>query len=375
MANTLTPLVPSLISSFQATTREHLGFVGAVNTDFDDKGASIGDTVKIPIAGTATVSDMTPAVTIPTPADSTLTNLTFSYTKQRKTSFFLTGEEERQMMEHGAGFKSHEVEEAIRALTNEIEVDVAAAARLASRAAGTAGTTPFASNTSAASAALRILNQNGAPMSNRQMVVGDAELANLQGLSVLQRVNESGGAATLREGMIGRLLGADVRYSHAVTNHTKGTGSGYLVNDASLAIGDTVIAADTGSGTILAGDIVTFAGDTDNQYVVTSALSGGSFTIGAPGLKVAIADNAAITVVANSVQNCVFDRNAIALSVRPFDLPSDDLAVQRLLVTDPFSGLTFTFAKYLGYLQAHWEVSAVWGVKNVKEANTAILLG
>lgn len=76
---------------------------------------------------------------------------------------------------------------------------------------------------------------------------------------------------------------------------TPGTGSGYLVNNgAGYAIGATTIAADVGSGTILVGDRVRFAGHT-TVYKVSAALSAGSFTIEA-GLTAAIVDNAAITV-------------------------------------------------------------------------------
>ncbi len=75
---------------------------------------------------------------------------------------------------------------------------------------------------------------------------------------------------------------------------TPGTGASYLVNDASLSIGDTVIACDTGTGTILIGDKVTLAGDS-KAYTVSVALSGGSFTI-SEALEQNIADNAAITV-------------------------------------------------------------------------------
>lgn len=79
---------------------------------------------------------------------------------------------------------------------------------------------------------------------------------------------------------------------------TKGTGTSYLLNDASAAIGDTVIPVDGGSGTIIIGDYITIAGHTKG-YEVTVALTGGNLTIASPGLAFAHADNAAVTVQPN----------------------------------------------------------------------------
>lgn len=83
-----------------------------------------------------------------------------------------------------------------------------------------------------------------------------------------------------------------------------GTGTGYLVNLlAGYAIGDTSIAVNTGAGTILAGDIIQFTGDT-NKYIVVSTTGGGTVTnvvIAAPGLRQTLADDVALTVATYNV--------------------------------------------------------------------------
>jgi hypothetical protein len=71
---------------------------------------------------------------------------------------------------------------------------------------------------------------------------------------------------------------------------------GYLSNGA-FAIGDTTISVDTGTGTILAGEVITFAGDSI-EYLVARALASNVVTIASPGLRAAVADNTAITVQA-----------------------------------------------------------------------------
>jgi hypothetical protein len=149
----------------------------------------------------------------------------------------------------------------------------------------------------------------------------------------------------LRQGTLSNLVGFMLKESAQVATHTKGTGASYLVNSAALAIGSTVIPADTGSGTIVAGDVVTFAGDT-NKYVVVSALSGGSFTIGAPGLRTAVADNSAITVGNNYAPNIALHKSAIELVIRPPALPPAEAAVDVLDVTDPLTGVTIQLALY-----------------------------
>jgi len=92
------------------------------------------------------------------------------------------------------------------------------------------------------------------------------------------------------------------RVTSTITERTPGTASSastkYLVNNSGgYTTGDTTIAVDTGSGTILAGDMVQFGTtETLDTYRVKTALSGGSFTIHAPGLRASVADNATVYV-------------------------------------------------------------------------------
>jgi hypothetical protein len=173
----------------------------------------------------------------------------------------------------------------------------------------------------------------------------------------------------------------DVRESGQIKTHTKGTGASATTNTAGYAVGATVITlASAGTGTVVAGDLVTFAGDT-NKYVVasgdTDVSNGGTITLAAPGLRQAIGTSAtAITVVGNSARNMAFHRSSLVLAARAPALPEEgDMADDRMLITDPRSGLTFEVSLYKQYRQVRYELALAWGVKNIKPAHTALLLG
>jgi hypothetical protein len=223
----------------------------------------------------------------------------------------------------------------------------------------------------------QILDDNGSPQSDLHLILGSAAMANIRGKQAsLFKVNEAGSEQLLRRGTIGDLEGFMVGYSGQAPQVTKGTGSGYLVNNAAgYAVGDTAIVVDTGTGTILAGDVITFEDDT-NKYVVASALSGGTVTIAKPGLRQALADNKTVTVAANHRANAAFHRSAVQLVARlPAMPPGGDSADDAITIVDPVTGLPFEIAVYRQYLQVVYHVRLAWGVKSIKSAHIATLLG
>jgi hypothetical protein len=377
VANTITDLIPDLYNALDVVSRELVGIIPAVTSDMTFERAAVGQTVRSPVAPAATAGDITPGVTPPDDGDQTIGNVNMTITKARRVPVRWNGEQSLGLDNNGPGRSAimvNQFAQAMRTLCNEVEADLAALHVASSRAYGTAGTTPFgtAGDFSDASNVLKILKDNG-NAADAQLVIDTTAGAKLLGLQ--SRYDIAGDTTMQNQGVIVNKAGLQLRESAAIVTNTKGTGASYLVNDASLSAGDTVIAADGGTGTILAGDVVTFAGDT-NKYVVASALSGGSFTIAAPGLRQDIADNAAITLVANAARNMAFARSAIALAARAPALPSEgDLATDRQIISDPRSGLSFEVSKYMQYRQVQYEVALAWGVKAVKPEHMALLLG
>jgi hypothetical protein len=388
MSNTLTGLIPNLYEALDTLSHELIGFIPAVRTDTQVARAAKGQVVVSAVAPPSLAADITPGVTAPNDGDQVIGNMQLTINKSRYVPIRWNGEEQRGLDNNGAGSRSimtDQFAEAFRTLVNEVETDIAAAAyKAASRAYGTPGTAPFgtAGDLSDAAQLAMILDDNGAPISNRQMVLGSAAMANIRGKqSVLFKVNESGTDDLLRKGIIGELEGFYLHNSPGVKPVVKGSGTGYLVNNgAGYAIGATAITVDTGSGTILAGDSITFAGDT-NKYVVVSALAANVVTIGAPGLRAAVADNTAITVGNSFTPNLGFAKNALVLATRIPAVPVDasgnamDMADDRTIVTDPYSGISFEVALYRQYRQIKYEIGLAWGTGAVKQEHIAVLLG
>lgn len=384
MANTITNLIPDLYNALDVVSRELVGLIPAVSSDMTYERAAVGQTVRSPVAPAATAGDITPGVTPPDDGDQTIGNVSMSITKARRVPVRWNGEQSLGLDNNGPGRSRIMVDQfaqAMRTLTNEVEADLAAQHIYASRAFGTAGTTPFgtAGDFTDATNALKILKDNGAPQSDLHLIIDTSAGAKLLGLQ--SRYDIAGDTTMQNQGIIVNKAGWDIRESAAIVTSTAGTGASATTNNAGYAVGATTLTlASAGTGTFVAGDVVTFAGDTNKYLVVTGdadVSNGGTIVIAAPGLRVAMsAATKAITIVAAAARNMAFARNAIALATRAPVLPSEgDLAVDRQIITDPRSGLSFEVSQYMQYRQVQYEIALAWGVKTVKPEHLALLLG
>ncbi|CAH2606424.1 P22 coat-protein 5 family protein (plasmid) [Rhodovastum atsumiense] len=384
MANTLTNLIPTIYEAIDIVSREMVGFIPAVTRNASAERAALNQTILVPITQAQTAADNTPAVTPPNTGDQTVGNVAMTISRSKHVPIRWNGEERVGLQSAGTyqTIIGQQFQQAFRTLVNMIEADLwAAAYQGASRAYGTAGTTPFGTSGDLSDIAQvrRILDDNGAPQTDLQLVLGSAAVANLRGRqSLLLKVNEAGSAGLLRRGSISEmpLEGFELHNSYAIQTVTKGTGASYVTSGAT-APGVSSVALVTGSGTVLAGDIVTFAADTANKYVVNSGVAApGTITLGAPGAMVTIPTGNALTVGGNYTPNVAFSRSAIQLIARmPARPEGGDMAEDVMTVTDPVSGLSFEISEYKQFRQTAYHVAIAWGVANTKPAHTAILIG
>lgn len=383
MSNTLTGLIQYINDSADVVSRELSGMIPSVYINGKAEMAALNQDITYPIVPSMTAEDRTPAAVPPSLSDQEVTPGTMKLTKDKTVRFYWSGDDELRLGRSMQNIvENNKFAQAFRTLANAIEADLAGLYTAASRAYGTAGTTPFgtAGDFSDAAEVVKILKDNGAPLSDLQLVLNTSAGAKLIGKQSRADIVGAAVQSLQQQGILIAAAGCKIRESAQIVSHTKGAGTGTLIN-GSEAVGQTTLTVDTmtvNTTGIKAGDIVTTAADTTNKYVVNTGLAAasGDIVIGAPGLLVAAPDNNAITVGNSYAANMAFDRSAIHLLARLPATPSDgDAAADEYILVDPATGLPFRIALYKGYGANQITIGIAWGVKAVKSEHIALLLG
>jgi hypothetical protein len=391
MANTLTGLIPTLYEALDVVSREMVGMIPAVTRNSSAERAAVGESILVPVTQPQAAQDVTPGVVPPDTGDQTIGNVSMTIQKSKMVPIRWNGEQQKGYKNNGTFEQTlrDQFAQGFRTLSNLVETDCAVFAyQGASRAYGTAGTTPFAtaSDLSDAAQVRKILDDNGCPQSDLHLALGSAAVANLRGKqSILFKANEFGNNsdAFRRTGSISEipLEGFVLHNSNSIKQVVKGTGASYVTSGDSPPGTSSIVLA-TGTGTVLAGDVVTFAADSANKYVVNAGVAApGTIAIGAPGTIVDVPTANAMTIGNNYTPNLAFHRSAIQLITRAPAMPVDpsgkpmDLAEDVMMITDPISGLSFEISMYRQYRQMVYYVALAWGVNVIKPANIVILMG
>lgn len=317
-----------------------LGMANAVHRGYDRTPAEKGSTIQIRLPGTFTAQDAPSSAQEVTPS---LVNIELNYWKEVKfglTDKEITLTDERIISDH--------IAPAAYALADDID----------SRLCALYKEVPWYSDLSAPAAvaditaARKIMFNNKVPMKDTSklhiMVDGtaEAEFLNLSAFSQQQGAGQAG-VDTQVSGFLGQKFGFNFFANQNVKTHTTGTLSATdpLVN-TDTAVGATSIILDKGTltGTIVAGDILTFAGHTQ-QYVATAlaTASGNAITVNiAPAVTGAtIANDTQATVVKSSkVENLAFHSHFAALAMAPLSEMASQLGAKVATVTDPVTNIS-----------------------------------
>lgn len=384
MANTLTAIVPKILAMALLSLREFCMMPQLVNGDYSSDAAKFGSTIDVPVPQAQTVGDVTPSNTPPAPQSQTPTTVQIPLNKWKKTEFFLTDKEMKEI-DRNQSFFPMQASEAIRALANQVNADIWANYKGVYGYVGTAGTTPFATTVAGATDLDKVLNNQVCPPNGRNAITDFNARANMLALAAFANFEQTGDPLVKIDGIIGKKYGFMWGADHAVPTHTAGTITTGLISKASTsyAVGVKTIlattAASTGACALKEGDIILFAGDTQT-YVLTadatqaSAASDVTLTF-EPGLKVAHTGSEAVSVKASHVVNLGFHRNAIAFAnrrVSELEFKGGSIIEQ---MTDPATGLSLALEISRQYHQTVWEFSMLYGSKLVRPELAARLAG
>lgn len=318
---------------------ESATFLKSVNREYDDsfakKDAKIGDTLRVPIPQHGLVRKG--RVAQPNPLQTILRPVTV-FGQRGIDVVFNSAEMALDIEELGRRY----IDQQIADLVISIEEEVLAMA-IAATPNQTGDPTARFSNIFYANMAKKQIEDNGGFKGTKKMLLnssGEVQIVDaLKGLFNSQKEI----AVQYQEGEMGRAAGFDWTSTTVMPRQLRGAGAGYLVNGANQTGGTLTV--DTGTGTVLKGEIITIAGVNAvhpqtkqnlgylRQFVVTADYAGGAgqisiypaiVTTGSEQNVTGVpADNAAVTIAGTASTpygiNLAFTKDAYTFGT--VDLP------------------------------------------------------
>lgn len=394
MANTLTlsNLAPVIYKARDIVARELTGAIPSVTINRDGTTtAAYGDKIQSFLTAQPTLNtSYTPAMTIPSADDQTVSSDDFALDQIANVRIPITGETARKL-DNSYGIDTVLADmfaQAIRKMVNTVEAKVIETLyKGSSRAIKVSSGSNFDSTNKFVpiANARQILADNGCPLGGGELslILDSTNATRLRTLAELYKANESGSTDLLRQGEILNLLGFSIKESAQVPTHTSGTlGGSPTITNGNFAVGATSLTLSAaGTGSIVAGDALSIANDAGNIYIVktgdTDVSDGGTLVLNAPGLRKATgASTRALTINAAYAPQVALHRQAAELAMRaPAQPYGGDAAVDRVTVSDPQTGLTFEVAQYKGYGMAMFDFTVFYGVKVWKPEFVATIIG
>lgn len=367
MANTLTEAIPQLLAQGLVCLRENAIMPRLVNSQYSLMAAEQGDTITIPVPSAITAKAVSPAVTPATTGNVVPTKVSISLDQWYEAPFHMT---DKDLLEVQTGYLPKQAQEAIKALSNNVDNALLGLYTGIYGFAGTAGTDPFASSTAEATEARKVLNNQLAPLDNRRFVFNADAEANALGLRAFTDMSFSGDMQAIVEGNLNRKLGFDFFLDQNIPEHTCGARTGSIVTAATQTVGTGTITWSGGTGNTAIGDQFTVAGDTQ-VYVCTNATDSGSgvqsFT---PTAKVAWAASAVATFKGTAstayAQNLAFHRDCLAFASRPLMDIGDGLGNQIYAAGDPISGIALRLEVSREHKRTRFSYDILYGVEMVR---------
>jgi hypothetical protein len=219
MANTLTNVLPKLMAAGLRALRENAVMPRLVNTSYSGLAAQKGNVINVPIPSAISARSVTASITQNSNVDSSPTVALVTLDQWYESPFHLS---DNDMVSAHGDFQPMQASEAIKSLVNQIDKHIIGKHTGIYGAAGTAGTTPFASGVTAAISARTKLNEQLAPLDDRRVVLDPAAEGAFLGTSNILQVEQRGDVGGIIRGSIGHKLGMDFYMSQNITQVTAG---------------------------------------------------------------------------------------------------------------------------------------------------------
>lgn len=332
--NNLTEVIPSLLAQGLHALRQQSIMPRLVNNSYSALAARKGDTIDVPLSSSITATAVVPAATAPDPAGVAPTSVPIAMNQWFEAAFELDDKEQEEAEDM---IMPMQASEAIKALANTVDNYILGLYTQFFGIAGDPAVTAFSDGTTKdATDMKRVLSNQLTPPDNRWAVTDANVEASAANVRAFQDLSWNGSPAGIIEGELNRKMGFGWWMDQNMPLHTAGTAANYAVNGVIVA-GAVSLPVDTGTGTMVVGDILSIVGD-PQTYTVTSAIAApGSVGI-SPALRVDTAGGELVTVTASHIVNLGFHRDAIAFVSRPLRR-SKGASVISATQVDPVSGL------------------------------------
>jgi len=360
--NTLTNVIPQLLAQGMLALRQMAIMPRYVNRGYETIAGEKGSSIDVPIPSAITAQQVTPSYVPPDDSGVTPTKVSIALDQWWEAPFFMS---DKDLLEARAGILPMQASEAIKSLANKVDgLLIAKAEAQFYNYAGVAGVTPFANDLSEFLDADAQLNDWLAPSDNRFVAMSSRAKANAMGLRAFQDTSYRGDTAGIIRNEIGEKMGAFWFMDQNLTRHTAGTWTNVGTTTGTNAAGQATVNLTGGTGSILAGDKITFSGADTQTYVVLTATGTAPTTAitVAPNLITAKSSTETVTVKASHRQNFLFHRDALALASRPF-AGADPMGLGTFQsAVDPISGLALRLEVTRQHKRTRWSYDILCGV-------------
>lgn len=379
MSNTLTDLVPKILTEAAIIYRNNSITANLINRGYDAEFRKKGDTINVPSFSSPTVQDITAGRgNENTPSDIVAANVAIQLVSWKEVKIQFTDLELKKIEE---GRPSEALEKAVIAMADYVDAFILS--DMAVKGYSTAGTVGSAFSDPATLVDARTkMGLKNVPMRNRNASINPTVAGAFIKDTNLSESDKFGGSEVLRDAIVGRLYGYDIAETNGLTDFVGGTLSDGTSKDAlvaaTCAIGATSITFDETSltGTLVEGDVFTKAGDTQ-EYVVTTGgtASGNAITVSfEPANLVAAADGDAVTFVDDyTAAGLAFQEDAYIFGSAPVQIDFSGGNIVESF-TDPVSGITFTYEVERVNKNTEHSLSILFGGEALKREGIVRLL-